>query len=503
VDLSDCHPLSQLRTIDVSQLSDEMSDIDTRVQKLSSVPPLLSPAEAHQIDDPINHLYGEEFSLQELVGDFTVGLGKLEDIKVSLPLINSDSILVKRLQAGELNPLEKLPGISVENSKSLEQIHAFLEVFNRNKEESRKVIDDLVRVYKELESCCRRFATARINSVNLIHQNLTKVLTRSTWVNRKFFCPRTIISPKYIQDLIGMNVINAHLLDVNDLFDRLQRDEVVRQRISQKPELIEQITDAYNSVHDFMGNIAIDSDGNVLQPSEQPKYMTQQYEESLKQFRMILNRLLTGASYPVLNFSSQSQLFYDPELEEWSSDLNPYVYSTPDVLKYGSVIKAHFDLMIPLWEHLWTEKADFRKSELFRTNEAMIGMSEKESEKLIEIGNQFRGDMRTNRENIYLLESDMKSKYEEIKGFRDGMNQLGLLSDRAMNNLTDEKLKNLISDNSPLEISQRYESTLSSLPQAQAEVRGTVSDPIDMVRDPSALITFKGVSSSARLISKS
>jgi hypothetical protein len=35
----------------------------------------------------------------------------------------------------------------------------------------------------------------------------------------------------------------------------------------------------------------------------------------------------------------------------------------------------------------------------------MIRMSEKESEKLIEIGNQFRSDMRGNRENIYLIEA--------------------------------------------------------------------------------------------------
>ncbi len=503
VDLSDSHHSSDLRTIDVSKLSDEIESIGNRVQGLSSVPPLLSPADANQIDDPINHLYGEEHNLQDLVGEFTVGLGRLEDIKVSIPLVDKNSILVQRLQSGELNALDEAPGISIENSKGLEEIRSFLEVFNQNKQESQEVIDKLVQVYGELESCCRRFATARVNSINLIHQNLTDVLTRSTWVNRKFFCPRTIIAPQYIQDLIGVNVDSAHLLNINDLLDHLQRDDSIRERIAKKPELIEQLTNAYNSVYDFMGDVAIDEDGQVLQQSERPRHLTLQYEESVKQFRMILNRVLTGASYPILNFSSQAQLFYDPELDEWTSDMNPYVYSTPDVLKYGSVIKAHFDLMIPLWEHLWTEKADFRKSELFRTNESMISMSEKESEKLIEIGNQFRGDMRTNRENIYLLESELSSKFNEILSFRDGMHQLGLLSDRAMAQLKDENLKKLVSDDSPLEMSQRYETTLSALPQSQAEVRGTVVDPIDMVRDPSALISFSAGNASARLISHS
>jgi len=187
--LSDSNSSSNLRTIDVSQLADEMNSIESQVQGLSRVPPLLSPTQANQIDDPINHLYGEENNLQDLVGDFTVGLGKLEDIQVSIPLVHKESILVKRLQSGELDPLDQQPGIAIENSKSLEEIRAFLDVFNRNKQESQEVIDNLVRVYEELESCCRRFATARVNSINLIHQNLTEVLTRSTWVNRKFFLP--------------------------------------------------------------------------------------------------------------------------------------------------------------------------------------------------------------------------------------------------------------------------------------------------------------------------
>jgi hypothetical protein len=76
-----------------------------------------------------------------------------------------------------------------------------------------------------------------------------------------------------------------------------------------------------------------------------------------------------------------------------SSDTIPYVYNTATMLRYGQVLKVTSDLMVPLWEHLWTEKADFRKSELFRTNESLIRMSEKESEKLIEVGNQFKADM--------------------------------------------------------------------------------------------------------------
>ena len=147
--------------------------------------------------------------------------------------------------------------------------------------------------------------------------------------------------------------------------------------------------------------------------------------------------------------------------------------------------------MVPLWEHLWTEKADFRKSELFRTNESILRMTEKESEKLIEVGNQFKADMRTVRENVYLLESDLKSKFDELIAFRDGMSALGLLSERQRAFLTDEKLKQIsLGEESVLGEAEDYELLLGMEPKAQAERRGTVNDPIELVRAPESLISY-------------
>ena len=136
--------------------------------------------------------------------------------------------------------------------------------------------------------------------------------------------------------------------------------------------------------------------------------------------------------------------------------------------------------MIPLWEHLWTEKADFRKAELFRANESMIRMTEKESEKLIEVANQFRADMRTVRENVHLVESELKSKYTEIISFRDCMDKLGLLSERTKSGISDENLKGMVMGESTLSTSDRYEMLL-----------GTVHDPIDLIKEPDVLIGYR------------
>ncbi|MEI7785114.1 MAG: hypothetical protein WCK08_12070 [Betaproteobacteria bacterium] len=491
IDESGAHDQALLKTLDVSDLVDGVAGIERKMQQLGTIPPLLSPGEASAIEDPLNQLYGEEQALQTLVGEFTGNLGQLRDVSLSLPLIPSSSLLSQRLQVGQVADTQLQQPVKIATAIDEQAVQTFTDALDEHRQRGVALVENLRQLYEQLESTCNRFASARMHSVNTIHDSLAQVLNRASWCNRKFFCPRTILAPQYIQDLLGIDIAQAHLLDINDLFDRLQSDDVVRMRIAKKPELIEQLTALHQSIADFTQmNEAYDGNGSTLQ-SLGNKHAQQQLQEYAKQFRAVLNKILTGASYPVLNFSAEAQLYYDPENDEWSSDLNPYVYRTPDVLKYGSVIKTHHDLMIPLWEHLWTEKADFRKSELFRTNESMIRMSEKESEKLIEIGNQFRGDMRANRENLYLIESDLKSKHSEILSFRDGLHTLGLLGERSMQQLSDERLASLVVNESPLNVSHRYESTLAALPQAQAEVRGTAADPIDMVKDPAVLLSYE------------
>ena len=482
-------------TIDLSAMSTEVSDILTKVKGLLELPPLLSPNKISDEIDPDNCLYGEESQLQGLVGEFTNNLAKLKDVTIELSIVDNSSLLIKRLNDGAKDSINGKSILLSNHQNNKESINLFNVQFSHlDNGESSSMVKMLTEIYKELENTCERFSKARITSVNHIHEGLTQILDRATWCSRKFFCPRTIVSPAYVQDLIGVDVSEAHTMDLNELFDRLQADEVIQKRISKKPDLLEQLSQAYEVVHSFNSYQIMNESDGTISDSQNSRQMKGQLDQSIKLFRIVLNKILTGSSFPVLNFSNEAQLFFDPETDEWTSDITQYVYRTPDVMRYGSVVKAHYDIMIPLWEHLWTEKADFRKSELFRTNEAMINMSEKESEKLLEVGNQFAAEMRTNRENIYLIEADLNSKYDEILSFRDGMNALGLLSERVMRQISDDQLKRLIISDSPLGSAKTYETTLALLPKAQAEVRGTVYDPIDMVRESNILLTSNNLS---------
>ena len=98
--------------------------------------------------------------------------------------------------------------------------------------------------------------------------------------------------------------------------------------------------------------------------------------------------------------------------------------------------------------------------------------------------------------------ADLVAKYDEIIAFRDGMEALGLLSERQKQFLTEEKLKSLtLGDHSIIEEGEQHETYLGMEPRVQAERRGSAEDPIDLIKSPDILIPYKN--NSAKRLSAS
>lgn len=492
LDLSESHTPVSLKAIDVSGMEEDLSHISVKVQTLLSVPPLLTPEEHVHSDDPVHDLFGEESDLQQLVEQFTLSLGKLHDILLTLPLVPNESRLVERAASASLFTAESGPSVSIASQHDPFAIATFVDQVNSNRERGLAIFAELNEVFNNLDRVCVLYAQARVASVNTLHANLLDVLGSAAWCSRRVYCPRTIQSSAYIEELLGIKAAKAYLLSFDDLITRLHDDMEIHKRLQSKPDLEEQLVQSYDAVQQFMEGAQFNTDGHRLDIGHRPRHIESQFAEAVKHFGIVLQKVMTGSAYPVLNFSTEAQLYYDPDNQEWSSNTTPYFYNTADAIRFGSVVKAYSDLMIPLWEHLWTEKADFRKSELFRTNEEMRRMTEKESEKLIDIANQFRADMRAVRENIYLLESDLKSKHTEILSFRDSMSALGLMTERTAEAVSDDKLQKLVMSESTLTVAEKYETLLSTMPQTQAANRGSVHDPIDLIREPDALLPYTG-----------
>jgi hypothetical protein len=504
LDESGLFPSTALETIDLSAIQSDLDSTVSQIELIRNVPVLLSPAKDSEGSDAINTLYGEENVIKNLVNEFTHALGQIKDVELILPLVPKDSFLANTYKDGNLTKgnygVDQITPI-IPSVVNVEEIDQFVEQVNSTKELGVKVFAELKSTFDSLQGICESYSFARSASINNVHEKLFEVLNKATWCSKRFYCPRTIQAPLYVEDLLNVHPLDAHKLSFDVLVSNLNSDPIVSARIKERQEITDQLYVHYQAIYDLKSDMDFDEEGNMIDIGERPAYITDQFQEALQRFRRTLSVIMTGSPNPILTFSKEAEMYYDPEVDEWRSDIIPYVYNTASMMRYGQVLKVTSDLMIPLWEHLWTEKADFRKSELFRTNESIILMTEKESEKLIEVGNQFKADMRTVRENVYLLESELSSKYDELIAFRDGMESLGLLSERQKLFLTDEKLKEIsVGERSVLEEGDDYETLLGLEPRVQAERRGTVGDPIDFVRSPDILISYKG-SASKRLAS--
>jgi hypothetical protein len=490
LDRSGATALSNLVGVDLGELGTALDPIASALSRVSHVPILLKPTSTDEDTPPLNRLFGEEDEFHSLVSAYTNALGKAKDVTLSLPLLHRSSSIATSLQtrASEKNVVAAESVIVKAHSAEQASIDDFLNEITRISDHGQKTLASLNRTYEALSNTGALYSNARTSSVNHLHLSLFDVLNRASWCSKRFYCPRGIQSPHYIQDLIGIQVAQAHLLSLEEIVARARQDPAIDARMKAKPELLDQIIAAALSVQEFApSEPSSESDGNQQLRSA---YLEDQYQEAIKQFQHCLRKILFGSPHPLLAISSESRLFYDPEMEEWKSDVVPYVYSTSQVQKYGQILKIREELLFPIWDHLWTEKADFRKSELFRTNESLIRMNEKESEKLIEIGNQFRADVRSARHNVLALASEIKSQSLEIEHFGEGISALGLLSERQRNALAihstaaGEEHADLIVE------AERKETLLAGEPQAQAMRRGALSDPINESKTPQILLEY-------------
>jgi hypothetical protein len=493
-----------LQTADMSASTRGLDLLVARIADLAKVPVLLTPDAAGQSDVDAATLWGEERELQVLVDAFSTSLGEARQVSLALPLVPAAHPIAlaaargraRVMDYGESGPIPvRGPGID------RAEVAAFVQAAQATRTNGGDVIGTLDGALKALRRVTQSYADARSDSLAHLHEGLFDVLGKGALCSMRFYCPRTIQSPAYLQAVLGIDVETAHALPFDTLLRRLRADPPIAARFESRPSLRDELYAAHLGIHELAG--ASGPDGTVVGAGEEdgPAHLRSQHLEAIERFRQCLTMALTGSMQPVLAFSERARLFLDPDRDDWRSETAPYVYATPDVLRFGRVPRVTSDLLMPLWEHLWTEKADFRKSELFRTNEMLLAMSEKEAEKLIEIGNQFRADMRTVRENIFHIEADLSSKHDELLGFREGMSALGLLSERQLAFLSDDSLRAIArGDTGVVRQADDFELLLGLEPRAQTERRGTSHDPIEMIRSPSALIAHQPVSDARRLI---
>ena len=492
---------SKLKAIALRDLSGDAERILAMTSKLENIPVLLKPDEESISESRHegNTLHGEERELKDAVGAYVNTLSTITDEELLVHAIKPDSALGQAV-AGILENNDCVSknspdgDISVVLSPSNQQIDSEIVRFESLQREAEAVssvaLTHLDQINSELKHLCQRYNSARRSSTNSLHSNYCQVLNRANWCSKKFYCPRSILSKAYLQALIGLDLDRAHLLEADSLVESLNSDSFISSRISNKPQIIDDLLRSHDAIAEIMSSYQLVPDeSGIVRAGSAADYIVDQYNQELSLFRQRLVEALTGSPNGFLGISESARLYYDPFNEIWSSPVLPYTYTNAEVEQYGQVLRTDVDLLIPLWEHLWTEKADFRKSELFRTNESIQRMSEKEGEKIKQIGYQFQADLREVRSNMFLAKADFDSKLQELEEYEEGVKELGLMDENQLSRLqTATNQLEAVSQETSGDASG-YEQILMLEPKNQLLRRQSkVHDPIDVIKSPDLLI---------------
>jgi len=490
-----------LKSIAFRDLTEESESIFSMTKRLESIPVLLTPSESSIAESLSSDsaLHGEERDLKEAVGRYVTTLSTIKDETIKLPAVQPDSALGRALEGvlaenkylsepvaeADFNVLFDSGDSAIESDLS-----RFEQLYQDAQEVSATAIPQLEQVNKELTDLCKSYRAARTSSTNDLHLNYQTILNRANWTSKRFYCPRSILSRAYLEALIGLDFDSAHNLDHGELVDALHSDEVISKRLNTNQGLIDDISRSHAAIHDLINTYSLNIDENgIVRAGFAAEHIVDQFNQELSLFRQRLTEALTGRSNGFLGISESARLFYDPHQDIWLSPVLPYTYTTAEVEQYGQLRRTEVDLLIPLWEHLWTEKADFRKSELFRTNESIQRMSEKEGEKIKQIAYQFQSDLREVRSNLYVAKSEFDAKLTELSDFEESIENLGLMDSQQRQKLdaVTSELSDSASDTTV--DADGYELILLQEPANQLLRRQSkVHDPIDVIQSPDLII---------------
>ena len=493
---------AQLQSVVLRDLSKESDAILKLTQKMDSIPVLLKPNDESISESRSTNsaLHGEERSLKEAMSGYVQTLGSIGEETLNLPAVRPDSDLGKILDSviaknelvGKTSDETDIALKLESNNSNFDKELSEFEQLNKDTEvASQTAIPQLEQINNELKELCNRYRNARTTSTNDLHLNYQKVLSRANWSSKNFYCPRTILSKDYLQALIQLDLEEAHNANADDLIAALQSDDYINNRLGNKPQLLDDLLQSHTAIQELIVSYDLNPDKTgTVRVGAAAEYIVDQLKQELNLFRQRLIEALTGSPNGFLGISESARLYFNPERDLWSSPVLPYTYTTSEVEQYGQILRTDVELLIPLWEHLWTEKADFRKSELFRTNESIQRMSEKEGEKIKQLGYQFQNDLREVRSNMLLAKADFDSKLQELSEYEESIEELGLLDAQQQKRLEGATME--LQDASDISKSggaEGYELIVMQEPTNQLLRRQSgVHDPIDVIKSPDLII---------------
>lgn len=488
---------------DLAADADALARIQDVVDRAKATPILLRPS--GEGTSQVSTLHGEESELRQAVEDFTEMVESIPTFEEQLPILPKDSPLATYVESrqGSIRA-DEAPSLVITGRSSAQEETALRRVSDlaaRLRGAGRQVDAALRSIHKDLDTTLEAYRDLRSDALRGLHTRLTEVMHRSDMAYVRYYCPKCNRVPAYLFDRLGIDIERAHTLGPSEVVEALQRDPEVAERVANDEQLRDDINQAWASIREVDANlkrwIARKQEAEATAGADlaemrafesRLRALRAQQAQAIEQFRACLRKAVTGSARPTLELSRQATLFLDPRAEEWTCGACEARFDDPAIARMGRMLRVKDELLMPMWNHLWTEKDDFRKRELFRTNEQIQALIEKETGALRDVAEQYRADMRPVRENLILASMEAMNKREQLEGTVMSLEAMGVVS-KAERESSASRLDGLTGgDLGDLKKRAESKETLLSLePQAQMSRRLPAVDPVQMHLTPDVL----------------
>lgn len=461
-------------------------------------------------------LHGIEETFKGTVEAFADGINKIKVVECSESLYHRKSGVVQLLNKNKPRAVASVFGpvlTTATNPSAREKRRKIQDVARTLRTAGADAGSVIMEAHSQLSQKLHHLRQLREGALDILHDEFVDAMARSSLLSVHCFDPKASGVPNYIFSILGVDLDEAHTIEPNELADRLMSNDDIARRIQNQPELVDALDESRVALDTVAAQTrAIDQADAALEDisfaekkatHSRNKAIASQYAAALAGFRRCLLALVTGSPNPQVVLGQASHLHYDPVQDVWVSDLDDATY-TEEEAAMARVLKVKADLMLPMWNQLWVEQEAFRKSELFRTNEALQRMGEKESEKLLAIAESYKADLRPVRENLIRYASEAEAKHVQLTDTIQGLQDMGYMSEakaQAVRKRIQGTVGNTIADTKRR--AETQELVLSTEPKAQLQRRPPAADPIDMLVTPASLFALSPKADAAQLLSPS
>ncbi len=482
------------------------ASIDAALAAAQRMPVLLqSGSDEAQLDS----LHGEEVGLRAAVSHFADVVQSTRVQNAQLPMLQRDEPLAGLVTAQypHARQVETLRGIAVPVANvakgALESLKRIDELKGGIVKGGGDLMSGMLATCERLEKTLASYREMRNSALDLLDQSISDVVERADLPHVHMFCPRCNQVPNWVFFRLGIERDSAHRMSAVELLEALQGDPEVAARLvdegSQWPAQIDAVLsnlgDLELGTQELLGRreAAIASVGArasvVIGIDSQLRAMRDQHARMVQQLDRTLIFLATGQASPRLALSHQARLRLNRASGRWNC---PVCRSSFDELeaRFGRMLRVKSDLLVPMWNTLWTEKADFRRSEKFRTDEELRQRVIDEQKDMLDPINSYQADMRPVRENILREASAAEEGKTKLTSTVATLKMVGVIDDAQMSNMLAGFSGPAGADLDVARIKREAESRETLLvaePAAQAARRPTAVDPIDVLYAPSAL----------------